>query len=370
MFLAKIALTCAAAAALTAVAPPPGAPAAAAAGAAPRPCAGAPTCYVDVSVAEVWTDPARVRRVDAPATANPVDMRAWLEDMTLDEQRRIPGETQALHGTEVTVEKTVERDGLLWDYVWVHGQPTPKDRAGRGAYPGWIPDRQLTSDHRQPPGGTREARISRPTAWGYSTAADAASAAASGRSAEYSYNTSFPVQAGPVPGVVEARSGDGSRLFFRAADLAPVPADPTGEDVVAAARTFLGLPYVWAGASGFGYDCSGLVSQVYSMLGLVVPRDAQPQFDAGGGRAPAGSAEGERITGTQDLRPGDVVAFRSTTGGAVSHVGVFTGMRNGEPMMINAPGTGEGVREEPLDGTGRVYAGATRFLPSPSLGTP
>ncbi|MEU8778150.1 C40 family peptidase [Streptomyces sp. NPDC048606] len=343
----------------------PAAPAAAprsASSAAPRPCEGSPTCWVDVTVAQVWVSPDQVRPVDAPATTNPADVRGWLAGMSLDERREVAGETQALHGVRVTVDRSEWRDGVLWDHVWVHGQPTPRDQAGRGAYPGWIPDRQLTSERRRPPAGTHEERVARTTARGFSTARAALAGGGSGQIAEYSYNTSFPVEAGPVPGVVTAHSTGGGRVYFRADDLARVPSTRGGADVVAAARAFLGLPYLWSGTSGFGYDCSGLTSQVYSALGVTIPRDAQPQFDAGGVQVPAGSAAGVRITGTADLRPGDIVAFRPATGTGVTHVGIYSGTRNGEPMMINSPRTGDPVTEEPIASSGRVYVGATRFL--------
>lgn len=340
----------------------PTAPARPSVSAAPRPCDGGATCYVSVNVAQVWVSPEQVRPVDAPATTNPADIRGWLTTMSLDERREVAGETQALHGVRVSIDRTEWHGGLLWDHVWVHGQPTPRDEAGRGAYPGWIPDRQLTTEHRRPPGGTHEERVARPTARGFSSAQAALAGRESEQAGEYSYNTSFPVKAGPLPGVVTAHSPSGGRLFFRADDLARVSAAPSGADVVAAARAFLGLPYLWSGTSGFGYDCSGLTSQVYSALGVTIPRDAQPQFDAGGGQVPAGSAAGVRITGTQDLRPGDIVAFRPATGTEVTHVGIYSGTRNGEPMMINSPRTGDPVKEEPIGSTGRIYVGATRFL--------
>lgn len=106
---------------------------------APRPCDGAATCYVDVAVAQVWVSPEQVRPVDAPATTNPADIRGWLTTMSLDERREVAGETQALHGITVTVDRTEWHGGLLWDHVWVHGQPTPGTRRDGAPTPAGLP---------------------------------------------------------------------------------------------------------------------------------------------------------------------------------------------------------------------------------------
>ncbi|MFD7098264.1 C40 family peptidase [Streptomyces xanthophaeus] len=335
----------------------------ASASAASAACKGARTCYVDVSVAQIWESPDKVRTVDAKALTNPVDIRGWFAAMAHDInlRRDVPGETQALYGGKVTVVDTMTKDGVLWDKVVVHGQPTPRDAAG---YPGWVPDRQLTKLRKKAPSGTTAERVTSPTAWGYGSRQALAAGAPAQGGPEYSFNTEFAVK--PVagaPSVVEARANDGTRIYFERDDLAKVPTSGvTGEDVVAEARKFLGLEYLWSGTAGFGYDCSGLTGQVYSALGITIPRDSQPQFDAGGGAAPAGSAEGERITSPADLRPGDVVGFGSSTSN-VTHVGIYVGRNDqGEPMMINSPRTGERVREEPL--SNRPFVGATRFIGS------
>ncbi len=47
---------------------------------------------------------------------------------------------------------------------------------------------------------------------------------------------------------------------------------PTGADVVADAKKYLGVPYVFGGTSASGLDCSGLVQRVFKDLGIDVPR--------------------------------------------------------------------------------------------------
>jgi len=124
--------------------------------------------------------------------------------------------------------------------------------------------------------------------------------------------------------------------------------------VVDVARSQLGMPYVWGGASPqTSFDCSGLMQWSYSQIGITIPRTAQAQYDATA-RVPM-----------DQLQPGDLVYFQicCQPPDTVTHVGLYVG--NG--MMIDAPTPGQFVREEPLFTPYWLehWAGAGRVLTEP-----
>jgi len=93
--------------------------------------------------------------------------------------------------------------------------------------------------------------------------------------------------------------------------------DQSVESILATALTMNGFPYLWAGMSPKGMDCSGFVRTVLFMHDIIIPRDAGPQ-----------SRTGLRIMDPKDLRPGDLVFFGRNdpeSGPRVSHVGIYLG---------------------------------------------
>lgn len=88
------------------------------------------------------------------------------------------------------------------------------------------------------------------------------------------------------------------------------------EDILATALTMNGFPYLWAGMSPKGMDCSGFVRTVLFMHDIIIPRDSGPQ-----------SRSGLRLNGLDDLEPGDLVFFGRKDAAApkVSHVGIYLG---------------------------------------------
>ncbi len=95
------------------------------------------------------------------------------------------------------------------------------------------------------------------------------------------------------------------------------------ESILRTAYTLMGVPYIWAGTSTKGMDCSGFVRTVLFMHDIIIPRDASQQ-----------ALVGERIEIEPDfgnLRPGDLVFFGRKATGKVSqkvvHVGIYVGAR-------------------------------------------
>ncbi len=80
--------------------------------------------------------------------------------------------------------------------------------------------------------------------------------------------------------------------------------------ITATAMQYLGVPYVYGGASPEGFDCSGFVSYVFRQAGIQLPRTADDQYLVGTPVSPA------------NLRAGDLVFFVDDSG-ELSHVGIY-----------------------------------------------
>lgn len=102
---------------------------------------------------------------------------------------------------------------------------------------------------------------------------------------------------------------------------------------------YLGIPYVWAGATPLGgFDCSGLVLYVYAKFGVSFPHGATMQAHMGT-PLPFGQME-----------PADLVFFGDPS--FYHHVGIYIG--NG--LFIEAPRTGDVVKVSQLAGRGSTLA--------------
>ena len=298
-----------------------------------EPLAPGRPALVTVAVANVWNAPAQARPVDAPSLGNPVDIGAWIAAMSHADKLWLVDHllTQALYGERVRVEE-VRGD---WARVVVTGQPSHLDPAG---YPGWMPTAQLRAGEL-------------PAAATWAVVDGKVATLQAGVPIELSYNTRLPVVAKRGDDVTVALP-TGGRGVLAAGDVvvtAPGPRTASPGDIVAGARQFTGLPYLWAGTSSAGFDCSGFTAAGYGVHGIVLPRDADDQ--AGVGTPVDRSA----------LQPGDLLFYGSSADQrSIHHVSLYVG--NG--MMIQAPATGRTVETVPVDTPSyvRQFWGARRYL--------
>ncbi len=100
------------------------------------------------------------------------------------------------------------------------------------------------------------------------------------------------------------------------------PGGPGHPEVVAIAQRYLGVPYVWGGASPSGFDCSGLTMYCYGQIGIGLSHGATDQQHA------------SHPVSINNLAPGDLVFFGSAS--YSHHVGIYVGGGS----MIHAPHTG------------------------------
>lgn len=105
----------------------------------------------------------------------------------------------------------------------------------------------------------------------------------------------------------------------------------SGSKVLDIADNYRGVPYVRAGTSPRGFDCSGYTQYVFRQLGITLPRVAADQAN-----------HSLRVSRSQ-ARSGDLIFFHSSNG-YVYHVGIYAG--NGK--FWHSPRTGKTVRLDPV----------------------
>ena len=125
---------------------------------------------------------------------------------------------------------------------------------------------------------------------------------------------------------------------------------PTGTaaDVINFAKQYLGVPYVYGGASPSGFDCSGFTMYVFDNFGISLPHGATPQANYGTAIAKS------------DLIPGDLVFFASSSAW-IGHVGIYIG--DGEFIHASS-GSGYCIKISSLEESYyvRMYQCARRLL--------
>jgi len=152
----------------------------------------------------------------------------------------------------------------------------------------------------------------------------------------------------------EVKLPDGTQAFVPTSDVtdfrtwvdtraAVVPADASEAQVEKAraliletARKFVGVPYLWAGTSIKGVDCSGFSKSVYYLNGYMLLRNASQQYKTG---EPVDISEG-----LDNLQPADLVFFgREATDDKplrITHVAIYLGdgkiIHSSQKVRINS----------------------------------
>lgn len=170
---------------------------------------------------------------------------------------------------------------------------------------------------------------------------------------KYGQNTfeavmNFQMDHGLVPDGIVGEATKQLLLTVRGQEVSRAASDNRkGQQVVSFAKKFLGVPYVWAGRSPNGFDCSGFTYYIYTQQNMALPRMADEQFEVG------------LAVKKSDLALGDMVFF-STYEPGPSHVGIYIG--NGQ--FIHASSGADEVTITPLNKpyyTER-YIGARRVI--------
>jgi len=157
-------------------------------------------------------------------------------------------------------------------------------------------------------------------------------AAAAGEARQRLAATSAPAAAGGAATPPADPSGGSAPA------AAPLPSGSGNAAAASVAMQYLGVPYVWGGASPSGFDCSGLASYAYAQIGKSVPHYTGAIY-----------SQFPKVPGGQE-QVGDLVFFNG-----LGHMGIYIG----GGQFVHAPHTGDVVKVSNLSDRGD-YIGSVR----------
>jgi cell wall-associated NlpC family hydrolase len=164
----------------------------------------------------------------------------------------------------------------------------------------------------------------------FATAATASATTSASGSAASQFAAALSTAATGTTGASTATATASAARLDESRSIAP-GSGVTAQDLVAAAKKYQGVPYVWGGESlsEGGLDCSGLVLRSLTDLGIAdgVPRVARDQ-----------QRLGTKVASLDEALPGDLLVFNGGT-----HIAIYVG----DGKMIDAPKPGGkvGVRD-------------------------
>lgn len=133
---------------------------------------------------------------------------------------------------------------------------------------------------------------------------------------------------GGTSGLGSAAAGTAALTGAQAAGSVHTGGAATGNDVVAVAKKYIGVPYVWGGTNpATGMDCSGFTQRVFKDLGVELPRVVSDQM-----------RQGTPVASLAEAKPGDLLV---SFGG--NHISIYLG--NGKAIDAPVPGKTVQIRD-------------------------
>ncbi len=123
----------------------------------------------------------------------------------------------------------------------------------------------------------------------------------------------------------------------------------TSAKVIAYAKKYVGVRYVYGGKGPDSFDCSGFVGYVYKHFGIKLNSSASSMY-----------SNGTKVS-KSDLRAGDILFFDASTrgkAGSIDHVGIYLGNNK----FIHASTSNKKVIIQTLSEYRGTYIGARRVI--------